>query len=245
MKRNFKLILEYDGTHYHGWQRQPHDLTIQEVLEGALEKITRQKCVVYGAGRTDSGVHALNYVANFRCNTHLDAGVFVKALNSTLPKDIVCKESTLAPDGFHARKSAVSKIYEYHITNGPTPPAVCRQYAWHVRRRLDKEAMTRAAELFLGSHDFSAFEGAGSPKATSVRNIMQSHIQSWENHIIYRVEANGFLRYMVRNIVGTLVYIGMGKIPPEAVMDILASGDRGQAGPTAPPEGLFMMCVKY
>ena len=106
MKRNFKLILEYDGTHYHGWQRQPHDLTIQEVLEGALEKITRRKCVVYGAGRTDSGVHALNYAANFRCDTHLDAGVFVRALNSTLPKDIVCKESSLAPEDFHARKSA-------------------------------------------------------------------------------------------------------------------------------------------
>ena len=105
--------------------------------------------------------------------------------------------------------------------------------------------MSRAAELFAGTHDFSAFEGAGSPKATSVRTIMQSHIQSWENHIIYRVEANGFLRYMVRNIVGTLVYIGMGKIPPEAVKNILKSGDRGQAGPTAPPEGLFMMRVKY
>ena len=245
MKRNFKLILEYDGTHYHGWQRQPHDLTIQEVLEGALEKITRQKCVVYGAGRTDSGVHALNYVANFWCETHLEAEVFVRALNSILPKDIVCKESTLAPDGFHARKSAASKIYEYHMTNGPTPPAVGRQYAWHVRRTLDKEAMGQAAELLVGTHDFAAFEGAGSPKATSVRTLTLSHVQVWENHLIYRVEGNGFLRYMVRNIVGTLVYIGMGKIPPHAIQDILESGDRSQAGPTAPPTGLFMMQVKY
>ncbi|MBI9075644.1 MAG: tRNA pseudouridine(38-40) synthase TruA [Desulfatibacillum sp.] len=245
MKRNFKLILEYDGTLYHGWQRQPHDLTIQEVVEDALEKITRTKCIVYGAGRTDSGVHALNYVANFWCDTHLEAGIFVKALNSTLPNDIVCKECTLAPESFHARKSASSKIYEYHITNGPTPPAVCRHYAWYVRRKLDQDAMRQAAELLVGTHDFSAFEGAGSPKATSVRTITQSQLQVWENHLIYRVEGNGFLRYMVRNIVGTLVYIGMGKIPPLAMQTILESGDRSQAGPTAPPIGLFMMLVKY
>lgn len=245
MKKNFKLVLEYDGANFHGWQRQPNDITIQELVEDALFKITRKKTVVYGCGRTDAGVHALNYVANFWSNTHLGADVFPKALNSILPKDIVIKNCSLAHPDFHARKSAKSKIYEYHISNEPVPLAVCRQYAWHIRRPLDFNAMKQAASVFAGTYDFSSFEGTGSPKATSVRTVMLSDIKTHKRHLVLTIEANGFLRYMVRNIVGTLVYVGKGKLGPSDIKTILKSKDRGMAGPTAPPHGLFLTIVKF
>lgn len=245
MKKNIRLLIEYDGTEFHGWQRQPNDITIQELVENALEKITGDKTIVYGCGRTDSGVHALNYVANFRSETHLHADIFVKALNSILPKDIVVKESVYAPDDFHARKSAKSKIYQYHITNTSTPPAVCRRYVWHIRNSLDFDAMKTAAAEFAGRKDFSALEGVGSPKHTSVRTVMQSEIHEAGGRMTFTVEADGFLRYMVRNMVGTLVYVGMGKFSPQDIKPILESGDRSLAGPTAPPQGLFLTVVKY
>ncbi len=245
MKLNFKLLLEYDGTSFHGWQRQPKDITIQQVIEDALLKITREKTVVYGCGRTDSGVHALNYVANFRSQTHHGPDVFIKALNSILPDDIVIKDCSLVPEDFHARKSAKSKIYEYHISNAPTPPAICRRYVWHVRKPLDFPAMKQAAAAFIGKHDFSSFEGVGSPKFTSVRTILQSSLHEVDKHIVFTVEANGFLRYMVRNLVGTLVYVGAGKYKASDMKSILEACDRGRAGPTAPPLGLFLTIVKY
>ncbi len=246
MIKNFKIIIEYDCTRYHGWQRQKKDVTIQGEIEKALGIMTAKHIVVIGSGRTDAGVHARSQVANFRCDTDLSPGVFQKGLNSLLPEDIVIRECRQVEDAFHARYSVKSKIYHYKILNQPVPPAIDRLYVWSIRKPLNIEAMRSAVSYVIGNHDFKAFEGAGSPRANTTRHVLAAElVESNSRLLIFQIEANGFLRFMVRNIVGTLVDVGLGKMLPAEFQQILKSRDRAKAGATAPPRGLYLMEVKY
>ena len=243
---NFKITIEYDGSAYHGWQRQAEDRTIQGEIENALMTMTGDRFTVTGSGRTDAGVHALNQTANFRCAKSLTPEAFLKGLNSLLPDDIVITSCTVVPEKFHARYDVKSKVYHYRILNRLLPAAISRQYAWHIRKKLDLEAMKEAICCILGSHDFKAFEGSGSPRASSIRSIINADFVITDNdYIVLRIEGDGFLKFMVRNIVGTLVDVGLDKITPDDFKQILVSKNRNLAGITAPAHGLFLMEVKY
>jgi tRNA pseudouridine38-40 synthase len=246
MQKNFKLTIEYDGSGFHGWQVQKGDPTIQAAIEKALANMVGQRVRLIGAGRTDAGVHAIGQVANFNCNTRLGAETLQKGLNSLLPPDIVIRECRQVAPSFHARFDCKSKQYRYTILNQPIPEAIGRQYAWFVRQPLDTQAMQSALEQLVGRHNFSAFEGAGSPRQHSTRTIMAAAIEAAvPGRIEISIEAEGFLRYMVRNIVGTLVAVGSGKLTAAQVITILASGDRSRAPATAPPHGLCLVKVNY
>jgi tRNA pseudouridine38-40 synthase len=246
MIKNFKIIIEYDGTRYHGWQRQKEDATIQGEIDKALWIMTRKRVTLNGSGRTDAGVHALGQAANFRCDTDLTPRIFQKGLNSLLPEDIVIRECRQVDDTFHARYNAKSKIYHYKIFNRPVPAAINRLYVWSIRKQLDIEAMRFAASHIIGHHDFKAFEGAGSPRAHTTRHVMAADLIETDSlRFTFRIEADGFLRFMVRNIVGTLVDVGHGKTLPAEFKQILKSKDRTKAGATAPARGLCLMEVKY
>lgn len=240
------MTLEYDGTRYAGWQRQKCESTIQAEIEHVLSLVTRQSVTVAGSGRTDAGVHALGQVASFRCRTRLSPESLQRAMNSLLPEDIVVRDCCEADDDFHARFAAVSKTYHYFLRNHPVPSAIERNHCWHIQKPLDMAAMRQAIGCLVGTFDFSAFEGAGSPRAHSIRTLYRAHIEDHgDGRWAIIVEGNGFLRHMVRNIVGTLVRIGMGKMPADQMLRILASADRRQAGATAPARGLFLMEVRY
>lgn len=244
--RTFKLIIEYDGSGFHGWQRQKNDRTVQETIERALCRMTGERCPLTGSGRTDAGVHARAQVAGFQTASRLDATVFLKGLNSLLPDDVSICSCAQMPEGFHARFDVRSKHYRYHIINRPVAPAIGRQFVWHIRKSLDTASMLQAAGHMVGTHDFKAFEGAGSPRAHTVRTITESMIQRTDGgKLTYDIRADGFLRFMVRNIVGTLVEVGLGKRPADEIPAIIASKDRSRAGATAPPQGLFLMDVSY
>jgi tRNA pseudouridine38-40 synthase len=246
MIKNFKLIIEYDGTNYSGWQRQKYDRTIQGEIEIALMKMTHQNITVIGSGRTDAGVHALGQTANFKCDTRLTSEVFQKGLNSLLSRDIVIKCCEPADIQFHARFDAKSKVYRYQILNHHLPTAIARQYVWQICRSLDIPAMVQASRYFLGTHDFKAFEGSGSPRAHTVRNITMAQLSmDHSGKITFEIEANGFLRFMVRNIVGTLIDVGLGKLSVEDIPEIFHSRDRSRASATAPAQGLFLVSVTY
>jgi len=246
MIRNFKIIIEYDGSAYHGWQRQKTDRSIQAEIEKAVSKMTNQPITISASGRTDAGVHALGQVANFKCETQITPEDFRNGLNCLLDDDIVIRACDEVDDDFHARFSVKSKIYRYHILNRQLPEAINRQYQWHIRKKLDLESMRSAIKHIIGSHDFKAFEGTGSPRAHTTRTIINATLTEQKpDKIIFEIEADGFLRFMVRNIAGTLVDVGLGKITPDRFNKILLSLDRDQASATAPPQGLFLVKVKY
>ncbi|MBU4287432.1 MAG: tRNA pseudouridine(38-40) synthase TruA [Proteobacteria bacterium] len=246
MPKNFKLTIEYDGSSYHGWQRQKNLRTIQEEIEKALMRMTGNKVALTGSGRTDAGVHAFGQAANFHCNTNLLPEEFYRGLNSLLPDDIVIKRCKEVDEKFHARYDVKSKIYEYRILNCKTPAAIDRQYAWFIRKKLNPDAMRSSISHIIGIHDFKAFEGTGSPRSHTTRNVMNAKIEQKDISCLYfGIEADGFLRFMVRNIVGTLVDVGLSKITPDDFKQILLSKNRNKAGATAPPHGLFLMHVKY
>ena len=246
MLKNIRLTIEYDGTAYNGWQRQKNGRTIQEEIEKALLAMTGRKLTLTGAGRTDAGVHSLGQVANFICDTRLEPEAFIKGLNSLLPGDIVIKECAQVHEKFHSRYDAKSKVYNYRILNRVIPAAVGRDYAWHIRKPLFLDEMESAAVCIVGTHDFKAFEGAGSPRKSTVRTVFNAGLfKNNEDFIVFEIEADGFLRFMVRNIIGTLVCVGLGKISHGDIKEILESRDRSRACATAPPHGLFLMEVKY
>ncbi len=246
MQKHFKLTIEYDGTHYHGWQRQPNGPSIQQEIESALATMTRQKITVTGSGRTDAGVHARGQVAHFACLTRLGPTELINGLNSLLPADIVIRHCQQVLPQFHARFDCQSKVYRYTIINQPLRPAIGRQYGWWLRSPLDLAAMQTAADLLLGEHDFKAFEGAGSPRAHTRRHVYRADwTRQSHGRAVFEIEANGFLRYMVRNIVGTLVAEGQSKIGIDEFAKILKSRDRGLAGTTAPAQGLQLVSVHY
>ena len=244
--KTFKIIVEYDGTEFHGWQRQKTDPTIQGAIEAALKTMTGESISVAGSGRTDAGVHALGQVASFSCNTRLSQRDLASGLNALLPDSIVVLRCCQTDDSFHARFSAKAKTYHYRIVNRRLPPAIGRQYAWHVAKRLDRQSMRAALRQLAGRHDFSAFEAAGSPRAHATRTVVRAELKETEpEELVVVIEADGFLRHMVRNIVGTLVAVGLGRIQPEEIQTILMSKDRSRAGVTAPPQGLFLVSVTY
>ena len=246
MTKNFKITIEYDGTRYHGWQRQKNDRTIQEEIEKAVLAITGQNVSLTGSGRTDAGVHAYGQVANFKCETNLAAQDLLGGLNSLTADDIVIHSCEEVAAAFHARYDVKSKIYKYKIFNRPSPAAIGRHYAWHIRKELDLEAMRAACAYLIGSHDFMAFEGAGSPRSHTTRSVFKANlVDEGDGYLAFEIEADGFLRFMVRNIVGTLVNVGLAKITPDDFKRILESRNRNQAGATAPAHGLFMLRVTY
>jgi tRNA pseudouridine38-40 synthase len=246
VQKNFKLTIEYDGTEFHGWQRQKNARTIQGDVEAALATILKDRIVVTGAGRTDAGVHALGQVANFHCHTRIPPSAMCKALNSVLAEDIVIKNCELVEETFHARYDARSKTYRYTLLNRPLPMAIGRQYAWHLYKKLDFAAMQNVLPHICGFHDFRAFEGAGSPRSHTTRNILNATLVETQRDLwVLSLEADGFLRYMVRNLVGSLVAVGHGKLTVAAFKALLASKDRSKAPPTAPARGLCLVEVKY
>jgi tRNA pseudouridine38-40 synthase len=243
---NFKLIIEYDGSDYHGWQRQARERTIQGTIEWAIGRITGEKVSLIGSGRTDAGVHALGQVANFRSASALPADVVLRALNALLPEDIVVLDCNTVPAGFHARFDAREKTYCYSLLNRSCPAAVGRQYHWHIRHPLNVPAMKVALTHLTGTHDFTSFQGAGSPRPHTIRTLSAAHIElPGDGRIAITVSANGFLKHMVRNIVGTLVAVGRGRIVPDDVPAIIEARDRAAAPATAPACGLCLLGVRY
>jgi tRNA pseudouridine38-40 synthase len=245
-QRNIRLLIEYDGTRYHGWQRQVDAATIQQTLEEALARLTGEKVALIGSGRTDAGVHALGQVANFRLNSTIPLKAFHEGLNSMLPSDIAVLEAAEVPVDFHAQKSARAKTYEYRILNRPNRSPLFRNYAWRIAPRLDLSAMVAAAAVLPGGQDFTAFRASGSDNKNPVRRILAA---AWREEaggwLSFTITATGFLRGMVRSLVGTMVEVGRGKAPPAKMADLLASGARHLAGPTAPPQGLYLVEVFY
>lgn len=246
MTKNFKLIIEYDGSRYHGWQRQKDDRSIQGEIEKALQKMTANRVTVIGSGRTDAGVHAEGQVASFKCDTRLEPEALLNGLNSLLAEDTVIKVCEQVSSSFHARFDAKSKIYHYKILNRPTPAAIGRQYSWLIRKSLNQDAMRAAISHIIGRHDFKAFEGTGSPRQHTTRQVYSADlIEQQSGLLVFHIEADGFLRYMVRNIVGTLVDVGMQKLTSDDFKSILDSKDRSQASATAPAHGLTLVKVIY
>lgn len=241
----YRLLLEYDGTEYHGWQLQPNARTLQGVLEGALATALRHPARVYAAGRTDAGVHALAQVATFRSERVVEARELRKTLNALTPADIAVREVAAVSEDFDARRSATSRVYEYRIWNQPWRSAFWHRYTWHVPRALDLRAMRTAACVLVGEHDFSAFRAADCESESRIRRVLHSGLTETENLFTYRIQANAFLKHMVRTIVGTLVAVGTGELTPEDVARILAGRDRTQAGATVPPQGLCLVAVSY
>lgn len=244
--RNIKLLIEFDGTNYHGWQVQPNGLTIQEVIEKKIEVMTGQRVRLIASGRTDAGAHALGQVANFQTASAIPVEGFWRGLNSLLPPDIVIRSVEEVKLEFHAQYGAKRKTYRYFILNRELPSAIYRNYSWHIPQPLDVSAMQEASKILLGKKDFSSFQAADADLPDPVREVFQA---SWsmkeENFPCFTTEAEGFLKHMVRNIVGTLVEVGKGKITAEEFRRILEARDRRQAGITAPPQGLFLVEVKY
>lgn len=244
--KNVKIIIEYDGTDYHGWQCQADLPTVQKTIEDAIRKITRENVKITGSGRTDAGVHAIGQVANFFIETQMDTDTLRKALNSTLPRDISIIKAQEVPDGFHAQFSSRSKVYEYRIFNRPHPPALQRNRVWHIQEKLDTKKMREAAAYLEGTHDFSVFATADITVKTTVRTVKRVHVRKTREEIIsVEIEADGFLKRMVRMITGTLVQTGRGKISPEGFGQILAEGQKTKDVFTAPPSGLFLKKVIY
>jgi tRNA pseudouridine38-40 synthase len=240
----FKLTLAYDGTNYVGWQRQATGASVQGLIEDALRVLDGRDVTLHGAGRTDAGVHALGQVASCALDRPIPSDVLVRALNARLPADVrVVSAQTVAPD-FHARFTSTAKSYRYRIDNADVMNPFERHYAWHLFGALDVEAMDAAARTLEGRHDFSAFHTAGVTR-TAERTVTCSTVRRDSHFVIYDITGDGFLRHMVRAIVGTLVDIGRGRRPREAMREVLISRDRRQAGATAPARGLFLVGVEY
>ena len=277
--RNILLILAYDGTDFHGWQRQPGAATVQERVESAIQRITGERVVIYGSGRTDAGVHAAGQVANFSTDCAIPCANLIKALNGFLPPAIRIKEASEVPEKFHARYSARTKTYRYRILQAAFCSPFIGRFVWHYPYPLDRRCMANAAGSIVGEHDFTSFAGSAGegpygpswtgkdqldlsppehgksvpllepePEARSmIRTIFSSRIL-WRPRaqiLVYETRGSGFLRHMVRNIVGTLVEVGQGKLAPQDILAILEARDRRRAGPTAPAQGLCLMKVEY
>ncbi len=240
-----KLILEYDGTAYAGWQRQPDRPTIQEAVEAAILGVTQAHVPVIGAGRTDAGVHALGQVASFQINRDMTPREWTRALNAHLPASVVVRSAAIMPDTFHARHSAKGKLYEYRILNRPERPAVARDYCWHIHQTLNEAAMNMAASHLIGTHDFSSFQTQPTENEDLICRLKQLVVSRQGDRLRIEAYADRFLKQMVRSIVGTLVEVGVKKRQPDSLTTILTARNRSAAGKTAPPQGLFLVRVDY
>ncbi|MFN3153655.1 tRNA pseudouridine(38-40) synthase TruA [Bremerella sp.] len=247
--RCIKLTVAYDGTNYQGWQRQPTGPTIQSALEAAINSITQEEVHISGSGRTDAGVHAWGQVASFHTGSKIPADAIRKALNATLPHDIVVRHACDVPTTFRPINDAISKRYRYVLQPGRINDPFSLRHAWFVKRVLDVESMQEAAKALIGEHDFAAFQATGSPRQSTVRTMLDAtvkvHDADERRKIFIEVEATGFLYNMVRIIAGTLVDIGQGKRTADSMAETIASCDRIQAGMTAPAHGLYLLEVHY
>ena len=243
MFQNYHILISYDGTDYFGWQRQPEKKTIQGLIEKALSQIASRPIPVIGAGRTDAGVHALAQSAHFKANLKLTEDKIIRAINGHLPKDIRITSVKKTDSDFHARKSARSKTYQYRIVQSPFISPFLLRYALHWPSPLDVKRMKEAAALFIREGDFTAF--SSNRLLNPVRTVMRSEIHSKNDELLYTVEANGFLRYMVRSLMGTILEVGKGKITPQAIEDLFEKKKRTLSSPTAPPQGLCLIKVSY
>jgi tRNA pseudouridine38-40 synthase len=243
--RNIKLLISYDGTEFSGWQRQPDRRTVQQVLEEAIGRLTGVVPSTNASGRTDAGVHALGQVVHFYTASSHKPEVFVKALNATLPSDLRVKKAWDVPQSFHCTLDARAKLYRYVIDNNPIADPFQLRYSYHVYQRLDVAAMGRAAQALKGRHDFHSFETNWPNRTSSVRTITHIAACRMGDFVWIDVEADGFLYNMVRSIAGTLILVGLGRWPESKVLEALRAEDRREAGPTAPPQGLFLVRVRY
>lgn len=270
MQTNFKITVEYDGSHFSGWQVQKRGVTVQGELERAISLILNQPIKVIGSGRTDAGVHAIGQAANFHARTDISPENLLKGLNSIIKTPIVIRSCHIVPSDFHARYSATSKEYHYHILNCEYPCAIGRDYLWQIKQPLDIETMDKCCSMMLGEHDFKSFEASGSPRSHTIRTIYKISIDSIDyieqndllfpispsvsapffsypisKRVVFKIRGNGFLRFMVRNIVGTVVMAGLSRITVDDFKDIFKAKDRTLAGATAPAKGLVLMSVNY
>ena len=243
--RTLKITLAYDGTRFVGWQRQADGQSIQGLLEDALARFEGGPVTIHGAGRTDAGVHALGQVASARVTFIHDASTLTRALNAHLPADVRVMLVEDAEEGFHARFNASAKTYRYQIRNTAVADPFDRTFTWHLPEPLSLDPMARAAALLVGTHDFDAFRSAGSEVSSSVRTVTRSEWRNNAGLLTYEISGDGFLRHMVRAIVGTLVEIGRGWRQLDEITALLTGGTRAQAGATAPPHGLFLVSVDY
>ena len=249
--RNLKLVLAYDGAEFSGWQVQPDAATIQGTLASAIGRVTGEKVLPQGSGRTDAGVHALAQVATFATESPIPAQNLVKALNDILPPSIRVLEAAEAPLEFHPRKSAHAKTYRYRMYRGAICPPSLARYVWHYPYPLDEDAMRRAADAVIGEHDFTSFAAVDSERGRedeTISNVRQIFASTWEragDELVYTIRGSGFLHHMVRNLVGTFVLVGKSTLQPEDITEILAARSRSAAGATAPPGGLYLVSVDY
>lgn len=245
MIRNIALSLSYDGTDYHGWQTQSNAVSVQSTLNDAVSSLFCEPLKVVGCGRTDTGVHAKKYVASVRTCSEIPVSRIAYALSSLLPKDISVKAAFIVPDDFHPVHSCIEKEYTYYICNTGMRDPFSDRYALHYRYPLDTELLNEAAAHFTGTHDFASMRSLGTPVKSTVRTIYRCNVERSGDMVSFTVSADGFLYNMARTIAGTLLDVASGKIRAGDIPDILESGDRGRAGPTAPAHGLHMTNVIY
>lgn len=243
--RNIKLTIEYDGKGFNGWQKQPNKLNIQGEIERAIYNITKEEVDLIGSGRTDAGVHALGQVANFKTNSEISIEKLPLAINSQLKNSIVIKEAEEVDERFHSRYNAKHKTYRYIINNSKCGTAIYRNLEYSYPFKLDVEKMKQASKYFEGEHDFKAFKSSGTSSKNSVRTIYKAIVKQEGEKIIIELTGNGFLYNMVRIISGTLLDVGLGKIQPEEIPEMIESKDRQRAGKTLPAHGLYLVEVKY
>ena len=243
--RNIKLTIEYDGKKFGGWQKQPTKLNIQGEIEKAIKEITGEDVTLNASGRTDSGVHSLGQVANFKTNSNIEIEKIAIAINSKLKKSIVIKKAEEVDQNFHARYNCKGKKYRYIINNSQQGTAIYRDLEYHIPQKLDIEKMKQAIKHFEGEHDFKGFKASGTSNKSSIRTIYKAEVKQEGERIIIELTGNGFMYNMVRIISGTLVEVGLGKIKPEEIPNIIQSKDRNKAGKTLPAHGLYLAEVYY
>jgi tRNA pseudouridine38-40 synthase len=242
----WRLVVEYDGTDFEGWQRQRDARTVQDALETAFARVTGARPALHGAGRTDAGVHAEGQVASVRVETRLVPADLQRALNAVLPRDVAVKQLEVTPDAFHARRDARSKLYVYRLWTGAARSPLRERRAHWVSPRHDLDAMRAAAAALVGTRDFASFQGAGAPKRSTVRTLARLAVEgAWGGDVEIHAEADGFLRHMVRNLVGTLLEVGRGRRSAASMNALVEARDRNLAGPTAPAHGLTLVLVRY
>ena len=242
---NIRLTIEYDGKDFNGWQKQPTKLNIQGEIERALEEMTKEKIELIASGRTDAGVHAIAQIANFKTNSNFPVEKYPIALNSKLKKSIRIQKAELVDDRFHARYNCKKKTYRYVINNSKYGSSIYRNLEYFISNELNVEEMQKAAKYFEGEHDFKAFKASKSSKKSSIRTIYKAKVKKEQERIIIELTGNGFLYNMVRIISGTLVDVGLGKIKPEEIPNIINSKDRTKAGKTLPPYALYLVKINY